>query len=895
MRETEDESTRKTACNEKCVEYPTTITITFKHCADYSGIAKSVKMKIMNKSTSKILSILLLLIASASWTGARADGGFWETKDGWSVDNGHGLYFFIDSEAGTAVLTNSEMKSEGSTKGANSYSGNIDIPETVTFNSNIYPVVGIQEYAFYNSTGLKTVAIPESITSIGSEAFSGCTGLEAITVDNLNPQYASIGGLLLSKNQKTLLYCPGGKSGECAVPTKVTTIANNAFLNCSNLTSVVLPDGVTSIGESAFQGCSSLASINMPASLTTIGDNAFYEARALSSKIVIPSGVLTIGASAFQFCTSLNNVVLSEGINEIKNNAFRNCTSLQSIQLPSTINSIGTYAFAYTGLTSIIIPASITEIKSGTFEGAKLTYVSLPENLTAIRNKAFYNNGTTISTLNIPASVTSIGDLAFDKTTINDIYVNNTPRHLQISVSDPFNKVSGMHIHVFTQMASIFSNSTNWSSYSAYFVGDIAIKHISTVTLDQATLTLPTNTLFQLNASIAPEDADVKDVVFTTSNPNIVAIVNEQTGQIKSGTQNGVATITCTAADGTGYYAECVVTVNNQFVPANNITLNKQNLKMNAGTSFQLKATISPANATYKSATWESSDETVATVDADGWVHAIKAGNATITAQSTDGYVSTTCDIVVSLDTYVIADNGGNYTNDVEVHVNTLTYNRTFGTTNYQALYVPFSMSYDDWKNDFYVYKIVNFHTYDKDGDGTNEYKELEIEMIKSGTLRPNHPYVIKAKTTGAKSIIVRDATLYANDENSIECSSIEEAYKFTGTYSSINGLLDKGACVIAQGAVNSVLNNITTLSPYRWYVQITDREGQIIQTTTNAKIVVIGEFEDETTGVDEVTSASNDNAETIYSTNSVKVKELQKGINIVKMANGSTKKIIVR
>ena len=90
-------------------------------------------------------------------------------------------------------------------------------------------------------------------------------------------------------------------------------------------------------------------------------------------------------------------------------------------------------------------------------------------------------------------------------------------------------------------------------------------------------------------------------------------------------------------------------------------------------------------------------------------------------------------------------------------------------------------------------------------------------------------------------------------------------------------------------------MNNTTTLSPYRWYVQITDREGQIIQTTTNAKIVVIGEFADETTGVDEVTSASNDNAETIYSTNSVKVKELQKGINIVKMANGSTKKIIVR
>ena len=271
--------------------------------------------------TSKILSIILLLVvASASWASPKGDGGFWETKNGWKHETEDGLFFFVVDDPANgkhyAILTNREMEEVGKTSknGENSYSGDVEIPEYVEFNASTFPVVGIQEYAFYKSTNLKTVTIPKTITSIGSEAFSGCTGLEAITVDNLNPQYASIGGLLLSKNQKTLLYCPGGKSGECAVPTKVTTIANNAFLNCSNLTSVVLPDGVTSIGESAFQGCSSLASINMPASLTTIGDNAFYEARALSSKIVIPSGVLTIGASAFQFCTSLNNVVLSEGI-----------------------------------------------------------------------------------------------------------------------------------------------------------------------------------------------------------------------------------------------------------------------------------------------------------------------------------------------------------------------------------------------------------------------------------------------------------------------------------------------------------------------------------------------------------------------------------------------------
>ncbi len=851
--------------------------------------------------TSRILGIILMLvIASASWTGARADGGFWETKDGWSHQNADGLYFYIDSEAGTAVLTNSEMKSEGSTKGANSYSGNIDIPETVTFNGNIYPVVGIQEYAFYNSTGLRTVAIPASITSIGSEAFSGCTGLEAITVDNLNPQYASIGGLLLSKNQKTLLYCPGGKSGECVVPAKVTAIANNAFLNCTQLTSIVLPDAVTSIGESAFNGCSSLASINIPSSLTTIGDNAFYNNHALSSRIVIPSGVLAIGASAFQDCTSLNNVVLSEGINEIKNKAFNNCTSLQSIQLPSTLTSIGTYAFANTGLTSIIIPASITEIKAGTFDGAKLTYVSLPENLTAIRNNAFYNNGTTISTLNIPASVTSIGDLAFDKTTINDIYVNNTPRHLQISSANTFNKVSGMRIHVFTQMASIFSNSTNWSSYSAYFVGDIAIKHISTVTLDQATLTLPTNTLFQLNASIAPEDADVKDVVFTTSNQNIVAIVNGETGQIKSGTQNGSATITCTAADGTGYYAECVVTVNNQFVPANNITLNKQNATMNAGANLQLSATVYPTSASYRTATWESSDVTIATVNENGLVHAIKPGNVTITAQSTDGYVSTTCDIVVSLDTYEITDNGSGYTYNEDTHVNTLTYKRKYKSLNWLCFYVPFDMSYDDWKDNFEVAIINNIHQYDNNDDGIIDETKIEVIYQKAGkTLKAYTPCMIRAKKADSnnyQTITVRDANLKKAEDKTLDCSSVSTKFIFHGICSQISGqdMVDNHYFSMQNGEFLSAVNpSLHYVNGLRWYLEIIDRNGENANLAKTGKISIVAIDEDGATGIANIENEADNRIVSIFDANGRKMNSFQKGLNIVKYSDGTTKKIM--
>ena len=833
----------------------------------------------------------MLVIASASWTGAKADDFFEGKAFGTEVD---GIYYYI-TEDNEAIVTNYKSESTGNPLYSNSYRGTVRIPEKIEARLQEYPVVGIQEYAFYGCPELTYVFISKSIRSVGEMAFGNCPALTSINVDNTSTNFFSDNGVLLDKDKSVVIRCPEGKDGAYTVPSSVTSIAYDAFSSCASLTSVTLPDGLTDIGNRAFFGCTALTSVNIPNTVITIGENAFNNCQALSSEITIPSGVMKIGQYAFNECTSLKKVNLNEGLTEIGTYAFYMCTSLKSISFPNSLSSIDAYAFAKTGLTSVNIPSQVTTIKAATFSECKLTSITLPSELEAILPKAFYNNGTTVSTLNIPASVNNIANNAFEGTTINNIYVNNIPRKTQIGATNPFKKVSGMKIHVFTLLDNAFKNAENWSEYADYIVADIQIQHVTSITLDRTTLTMGPDASYKLNATILPANAKVKDVVFTSSNPLVITITNDETGEFEACGVEGNATITCTAADGSGKFATCTVTVRNDFRPATSITLNKTNLNMNVGSTYTLVATIKPNNATYTTATWKSSDEAIATVDANGKVTALAPGSVTITARSTDGYVSTTCHINVSYDTYVIADNGGNYTNDVEAHVNTLTYNRIFGTTNYQALYVPFSMSYDDWKNDFYVYKIVNFHTYDKDGDGTNEYKELEIEMIKSGTLRPNHPYVIKAKTTGAKSIIVRDATLYANDENSIECSSIEEAYKFTGTYSSINGLLDKGACVIAQGAVNSVLNNTTTLSPYRWYIQITDREGQIIQTTTNAKIVVIGEFADETTGVDEVTSASNDNAETIYSTNGVKVKELQKGINIVKMANGSTKKIIVR
>ena len=857
-------------------------------------------MKIMNKTTSKILSVLLLLIASASWTGAKADNFFEGKAFATYVD---GIYYYIN-ENNQAIVTNKEMSSVGSIKPdyINAYSGSVVIPASIEIGLETYPVVAIQDYAFYGCTNLSNVHIPKSVETIGENSFSESPLLVRINVANESPYFFSDDGVLLDKDKTEVIRFPEGKEGAYDAPASVTSIANKAFSSCVGLTSVTLPDGLLSIGTKAFYECSALTSVNIPESVTSIGGNAFAYCQELKSTITIPSGVMAINEYTFTECSNLTTVNLQEGLTSIDKYAFSKCTSLKKINLPESLTSIDVYAFSNTGLTSVTLPSQITTIKAGTFSACNLTSITLPENLKEILAKAFSNNGATISTLDIPANVNSIANNAFDGTTIKNIYINNIPRNIKIGATKPFHKVDGMKIHVFDKLANDFKNAENWNEYADYIVDDINIKHITAVALDRTTLKMGYIATYKLNAAIQPANATVKEVTFTSSNPNIVAITNVATGEIAACGVEGEATITCTAADGSGTFATCKVTVKNDFIPASDITLNKTNVNMNVGSTLKLKATIAPANATYPTATWKSSDESVATVDANsGLVTAIAPGNVTITARSTDGYVSTTCEILVSYATYVIDDTGktdgsADYKNEVQAHVNTLTYKRKFGTTNWQAFYVPFRMSYNDWKNDVVIAKIVNFHTYDKNNDGINEYKELEIEIVKSGTILENHPYLIKAIETGEKEITVNDATLYANDENSINCASIEESYKFTGTYSSIDGLLDKGYNVVSAGAIKTVGNNTTKLAPYRWYLEITDREGQVIKTPSNAKIVVVGEFENETTGIEEsALSGSNNVSETIYSVNGVKVNKLQKGLNIVKMANGSIKKIIVR
>ena len=842
----------------------------------------------MNKSTRKILSFMLLLLTiSASWTGAKAE--YWEAKEGdHAIVNG--IHFLING-FGTATVTNTQYLGEG----YGYYTNTVQIPSTITVEGKTYTVTGIQEKAFYSCPELKNVQIPSTVSTIGAQAFGESPLLSKIIVDPTNQNfYADNNGILFNKTQTELIFCPKTVSGAYTVPEDVQKIHAFAFNNCKQLTSVVLPNGLKRIEDGAFWGCSNITSANIPSGLTYLGSDAFRNASSLSSSIVLPSTLSEIGSSAFKRCTSLSNVTIENGVEIIGGSAFVDCSNLKSIDIPNSVYSLGTSAFESAGLTSINIPESITEIQASVFYGCKLTKITLPAGLKTIDAEAFADNGTNIEKVEIPESVISIGNNAFNGTNVKNFYINNIPSKIDLNANSPF-KATGTSIHVFTLMKNIFENATNWSNYKGHFVDDIEITHVESITLDNESMTVLTTKTGKLNATINPEDARVKDVTYTSSNDDIIAIVDAKAGTFIAGAEEGEATITCTANDGTGAFAKCKITVKKSFVPATSVTLNKTNASMEVGNSLKLTATITPANATYKNIIWVSSDEDVAEVS-NGTVTAVGPGNATITAISGDGNARAKCSISVTYGTYILTD-GTEYTGKEDYYVKELTYSRIFKTKNWQSLYIPFDMSYEDWKDKFDVAIVNNIHQFDDDDNGTIDRTLIEVVKLKDGkTLKAHTPCVIRAKeiSDAPQTITVYNTTLRKAEYKSIDCASVSTKYVFYGTYRPMNGAeLTAGNYYAMAGGGIRLTEAGDNLKANRWYLDIIDRESETKFANTKISIICFDEDEttDEATGIDTVNNGSEEII-AIFDINGRKQNELTKGINIVKYSNGSTKKI---
>ena len=198
------------------------------------------------------------------------------------------------------------------------------------------------------------------------------------------------------------------------IPDGITSIGYGAFYGCKSLADIVIPDSVSSIGDCAFEGCKSLCSLVIPDSVTSIGEGAFYDCKSLIS-IVIPDSVTSIGRGAFSGCTSLTNIAIPDGVTSIGDCAFCGCESLSNIVIPDSVTSIEDSAFnGCESLNSVVIPDGVTSIGESAFLGCgSLTNIAIPDGVTSIGDCAFLGCGS-LTNIAIPDSVTSIGYCAFD-------------------------------------------------------------------------------------------------------------------------------------------------------------------------------------------------------------------------------------------------------------------------------------------------------------------------------------------------------------------------------------------------------------------------------------------------------------------------------------------------
>ena len=337
-----------------------------------------------------------------------------------------GIYYEITSSSSPYEVAVTYKEYKDTYLYAGSYSGEIVIPSSVTYNNVTYSVKSIGNSAFCLCSGLTSVTIPNSVTSIGSSAFSHCSSLNSLEI-----------------------------------PSSVLTIGTSAFNNCTGITSLVIPNSVTSLGNAICSNCTGLESVTLSNSIESIERQTFQDCASLNS-ILIPNSVISIDYAAFDGCTGLSTVTIGNSVTDIGEKAFYNCSNLTSITIPNSVKSIGDHAFyGCTLLTSVMFEpnSALTYIGNSAFRECTFTSVTIPKSVITIDCWAFcrcdnlsslsFENGSElqtigqyafygipITTLTIPQHVTSIGISAFDDcsnlTTL--IYEEGTQKILRAQV-----------------------------------------------------------------------------------------------------------------------------------------------------------------------------------------------------------------------------------------------------------------------------------------------------------------------------------------------------------------------------------------------------------------------------------------------------------------------------
>ena len=470
----------------------------------------------------------------------------------------------------------------------------------------------VASYAFTQCLGLKQVNITNSITAIEDYAFMQCPDLEAVAMGSGTERI----GMNAFQGCTSLSAVRLGKG--------LKTIGKNAFNGCLELNSLLMGDNVQKIDEGAFRGCYKLVKTQLPATLTTLGASAFRDCYELQ-EVIIPAGVATIPDYAFYECRKMETLEIGEAVTSIGNYAFYGCKSLHILNVPNATKTIGDHAF-------------------NNCETIRYTY--LGTDITSIGSYAFANNYNVVGFYCRAVSVPACSTNAFN---------GSDPQYAILYVPD--------------ESLSAYSSKSPWSSFGTKTGLSSAPVFVTTITLSSPVLIMEEGDMSQITATVEPQDATNKKVNWASNNTDVVYV--NKSGNVMAN-EEGVGTITCTAADDNGATAMSLVIVANNFKAVTGLTLSNTTLSLVEGKEAHLTATTVPSDATYGAVTWSSSNPLVAQVSDVGYVTALSVGTATITCAAADGKgAQASCTVKV---TEPVDPTIGDANEDGNVSVGDLTY-----------------------------------------------------------------------------------------------------------------------------------------------------------------------------------------------------------------------------
>lgn len=508
----------------------------------------------------------------------------------------------------------------------------------------------IEDYSFYGCKELLSLTIPNGVYKIGVSAFEDCSSLETITIP------ASVTKI----DKRTFANCT--KLNTVTIENGVEVIDSEAFSNCISLETIIIPTSVTNINERAFAGCTNLRTIIMQAGARKFeadvfdGCNSLDEVRIVDLSGWCQSEFITPLANPAYISKKINcngeiitDLEIPKTVNNIGQNVFYGYKPLSSITLSDNISSISKDAFAYCeNLSKIITPdlASWCNIDFMTEKSNPLYYakklflkdtpikiLNIPDGIEKVNKYAFINGD--FSEIWIPSTVNEIADAAFKGIVPHFIRsFNKTPPSI---VNTAFSNYSAT-LYVPVESRSSYWAHTVWGLFAK--IEDIPIDAVS-ISFEKSEYELNVNDTLCLNVLFNPIETTNKEIIWSSSDENIVTITEGVVTALKKGN------VIITATTINNKSASCRLTI--KEVLANTISISPREMELKPGATAKLVAQIMPENTTNKSIEWSSKDTNIVMVDQNGIIKASSVGKTQITASTLDGSnLATICMITVS-------------------------------------------------------------------------------------------------------------------------------------------------------------------------------------------------------------------------------------------------------